>query len=404
MKNKKNIFLLIGTALVVLGLILALPTAAMGTATSIKRNKSGIYLDGARYNERVGETENTDKTIIIEEESLPSFSSIDINVGYTDIYFEKAAQPGLKLQYKESSPLEWSVEDGVLSVKEKYNTGNNSYSVYFDISFLFPKAKNDDHIEQFSPKIIVYLPFNTELSSLTIKTENSGCTISDISALETSIKSNYGSVYLSNMSLGNADIKGENADMRLKDIEAKTIDVKNTYGSLTLNSFAADNLQVAAQNCDFHVNGGSVNAVTIKNSYGPVTIEDSELKSFTLFAENSAVNIRNSKIGRSEIKNTYGTIKASNFTSGGFISDTENCEYDLEGAFTGMTKISSSYGSVRIATSIAKNEYDWDLDTQYGTVSIDGEKREGSVRNESSANNFIFVSGENADIALVFAK
>lgn len=174
--------------------------------------------------------------------------------------------------------------------------------------------------------------------------------------------------YPADQSFTDAVIRMESGDLKLPSLQADTLKIRNNYGNITLEGYDGTALEIHMSSGDLSLGSVAAQQTEIQNEYGEVLI--GQVSGDRLTAELSS-----------------GSLLAD-------LLDVTNL------------KVENEYGTVRVRLPEALPEYEYRLQTEYGSILLDGKKLTNSEEDEdeisytSSGSNgrTVGISCESGDI------
>ncbi len=334
--------LICSVCIIGIGLILAVTGFSMG-------GKFGIIKSNTGY--KILDKED----IVIKNEELSDFKSIEINSNLDKIDIIKSDKYGIEIEYgKNENEVNYLIKDGKLVIKQE-----NSQGIMNNIHFGVVNIYMPNYIK-------VYVPNEVDLDTIDVKSSTTNFTMDSVNANEISINCSYGKI-------------------DAKNVVTKDLKLDMKSGNVKLENIKSNN-----------------NAV-LKNSYGNMKIKNSEFNVLSNYMNNGNFEMDNVKVDNETIDSKYGKIKANNLIANGLKVESNNGDIDLDGEFKGITSISSRYGNIKFRTNIAKELYNYSVLCDYGNINIDGDKFEKKVQNNgNNTQNTIDITSSNGDINMDF--
>ena len=286
---------------------------------------------------------------VINEPDLGYFDGVDIDVGYGDVEFINSDKYGVEA-YSYNQEWNWSLVNGTLKISYKKNTVIQIMNLDWNL---------DD-----ANYVKVYLPAGAKLGDVKVKSGSGNISVGDFQADNLQIYSSFGNVDLYSVKGGDMLMDLDSGNFTGKNLDANDFTIENNFGKGRFQS---------------------VNAVKFSahSDSGEITMTDCSFGDMTAVSNFGAITADALKTGKININSDSGHIK-------------------MEGEFLGETVITSDFGNVGLTTSIDKTKYTYDLSTDFGSVTLDGEKLANGaavISMDKSANSFkIKASSGNIDI------
>lgn len=341
---------IVAAAMVTVGLILT------GIGFMVGGNQH-IYLD--QYGIHVGDR-NGGRTaggeLVSFTQSVEGFSSISVDLDYYDVDLVPGDQFAVEGAYSsEVGKPDIKIENDTLVIKD---TGKMGVKLDIDLSGLV--FHNDQ------PNIKIYYPKDTKLKNITI---HSGA-----------------------------------ADLDFKDLTAEETEFDLDFGKLELSNITANNITVEMDSGDCSMNGiKAADHLTVTNKFGRTTLDGAEMKSLKVDADSGDVSLTNTTFEQGDLSLNFGKLTAKGMTSQGLKAESDSGDVNLQGKLLGLTDVSCDMGKVTINPGAPRDQFNYELNTDLGSVSIEGDKVSGSMAiNNPSAQNTLKVATDMGDISIIF--
>lgn len=281
MNNTKKIFK-ISIGLIVIGLILSIVGYLMGGKTQLALTKSGIKVI-------------SDEQVTLNDELNP-FNQIQINLDYYN-------------------QIEIITAD-IFKIEANYDVGKNKFTyevkdeilqINQDVSSTFSIVNLDFSADLNNLKI--YVPNNTELDSIQIKTQNSKVKLSDLNINDLLIKNDYGKNTLTNINANQITLISNSAAIELENIQTTHLELENDYGQNNFKDIKATTLNLKGNSSEMDIKQLNANDLQMINDYGDVKIENLKVQNLMASLLSGALSIENGEVDCTEIDNTYGSIE-----------------------------------------------------------------------------------------------
>lgn len=399
MKNKRNKLPLIGAICIVLGLLIAVPAFIMGAATGFARTPNGFQLTGARYRQRVGLSDG--QLVTKNENSLPDFNHVYIDVSYADIQFEEASQAGLQLTYIDTQEISWKVENDTLRITQPYRENGNFQINFFNLDPIWNLGTSPTPQ---SPSVTMYLPKGITLGNVEIKGDTGACSIGNFTASTLLVTNSYGSLQLQNIKTDTLTLKCDTNDIRMDATTAKEAHITNSYGNVVIQNSQLEKATLNTETADIRIIAFEGNTLQLTNTYGKITVENATADSLAISGQTSGVSMLNCTFQNADIRTSYGAVDAQNLTTHGLTIKGDTTSVKIQGAFYGTTDISTSYGGVRVETTVARAQYNWQMEVSYGSIYLDGDDTGEKSTFENGAENNLKISAQTGDVHVEWQK
>lgn len=203
-----KIMLVTSSIIAIVGIIFIGIGALTGAKMGLKVRGSGVEIIGS---EKIKET----------DPALDEFTSIDVDLSYSDVEVVEGTGYGIEMVYYDSNYIpEYSVDQGTLFVTD--NSQGEGFYNYLNLDMSFGLEKN---------RVIVYIPAGSSVDSYDIRIDSGNTTISLPGSTDDYIidaKTVIGTVSL------DAKLKG----MKYKHISqesVKSVKLRNDIGTIKIN-------------------------------------------------------------------------------------------------------------------------------------------------------------------------
>jgi len=335
---KMKIIWIIIIIVIIIGMILS----AVGLATGASRI---LYFDRTGLHVSSGEIDH------ITEMDLEQFRSISVNVGFSDVEFVKSDRFGIDL-YGSDMVWIWTLEGGRLNIT--HDRINQLHVLNLNI---ITTGRNYAKI---------FLPADTELETVFIRT-NSG-------------------------------------DIRIGSFHADNVDVKSSFGDATLDNITSNHLQVDLSSGNLTGTNISTGRFDFTSRFGDGRFQSVTADSFN--ADSSSGNLRftGCAFGEFDATNRFGDIIASGFASLKTNILASSGDVRIAGDLSGETVIDTSFGDVKLTLAKEKNEYSYNISVKFGDIRFDGDrlKEQSSFISGAVLENHLDISSASGDIEVTF--
>lgn len=322
MKRNKLLTLILGIA-ILFGII----SSAMVIAQGIQTTKN--------FSERAASAkrENFPHAWELKKTKLEQFSEISIDLSYNNL----SILPGddYYLEYRMDGTCtepEYYVTDGRFHFQEgrtqaKFSTG---FHLFFNPGFMF-----SDHEPYY---VNLYIPKEAYFNLLTINNDSGNVEICDIQTAKTDIQIDYGNLTLKNLTGNTLSITADSGNIEAGNITCDNLTISDEYGNIFGGSFQiSDRTTIELDSGNLELSQLNTDLLNLSSEYGDCSIDKITVNDSDIVLESGNLTLQHAKIGTTDIKNAYGNIT--------------------------LTLDNDSISA-----------YNYDLNTEYGTVKLDGEK------------------------------
>jgi hypothetical protein len=341
-KKWKNV--LIGGAVILgIGLVLTAVGWLFGGNQPIHINKGGISVgDGERRN---GQSE-------VLSEELQGFSSISTDLSCYPVELIPSDRYAIEAVYDTGlGKPEYRIENDTLIVKDK-----SAINIGINLSGLI---NNSDKLV-----VKIYYPKSAQLKKVVIKEDAS--------------------------------------DLSFQELNAESAEFYLDLGKLELDAISADNIKVELGSGDCLMTNIQASNMTVKNNLGETSLETGNLKTLEIDAASGDVTVADVTAESGVFSLDLGKFKAEKLSTNSLNVDNQSGDIELSGKLLGKTEVDCSMGEVTVLPENTKDQYDYELKTNMGTVTVDGNEVSNSTSVTNGANNHLKVNAEMGDIKVDF--
>lgn len=169
------------------------------------------------------------------------------------------------------------------------------------------------------------------------------------------------------------EVTMESGDVDAEQANAERAEFSIAYGDLDFGEFSGDDLIISSESGNINFEGITCKNLTVSDSYGNFTGDALSVSNRAEFSlESGNLDVSQLEAETLSFNGQYGDCEAGSISvkKGGFSLESGNLA--LENAALGNTSISSQYGDVRLMLSDQVSSYNYGLETEYGSISVDG--------------------------------
>ncbi len=301
------------------------------------------------------------KPYLLEKTRLDDFSEISIDLSYSNVTV--IPSDGYYLEYRLDGTHQEPVY-GVSNGKFYFQEGNLQRQ--FQISWnLFGALQ-----EQEPFYLNLYVPKESAFDAVAMDLESGNLELGQMEAKKASFALEYGNFTSDTLTGGEIAIRTESGNVEMGDVACEKLKIQAEYGNVTGGQFTI------SRRADFSLDSGNLelsklsgDSFKLSNAYGNCTVD-------TFLANDSSITMDS------------------------------GCLTLLDAAFE-TTDIRSEYGDTEITLADGTEGYNYNVETEYGTVSIDGKtitaEEDGNVtyhRTDEKINKRIQIQGESGNIRI----
>ena len=322
MKRNKILTLILGVA-ILFGII----SSGLVIAQGIQNTKN--------FSERTSSAkrENYPHTWELKKTKLEKFSEISIDLSYNNL----SILPGddYYLEYRMDGTCtepEYNVTDGRFHFQEGQTQAKfrNGFHLFFNPGYMF-----SDHEPYY---VNLYIPKEAYFDLLTIDNDSGNVEICDIQAAKTDIQIDYGNLTLKDFTGKTLSITADSGNIETGNITCDNLTISDEYGNISGGNLQiSDQTTIKLDSGNLKLSQLNTDLLTLSNEYGDCSIDKTTVNDSDIALDSGNLTLQHTKFGTTDIKNAYGNITLT----------------------LGNDSIS---------------DYNYDLNAEYGTVKLDGEK------------------------------
>jgi len=323
---------------IIVGMILSTVGFVTGASRVLYFNRTGISVSGGEISQ-------------ITEMNLEQFRSVSVDIGFSDVEFVKSDKFGIDLYGMDMEWL-WSLEDGKLNIT--HNRSNQLHVV--NLNFV---TTGRNYVK-------IFLPADTELENVTIKTSS--------------------------------------GDIKIGSFSADKVDVKSSFGDAVLSNITSNNLQAELNSGDFTGTNINTGQFTFISRFGYGQFHSVTANSFKAESSSGDMRITGCAFGEINATNRFGDIIASGFASSKTNIIASSGDVKITGDLSGETIVRTEFGDTKLTLSREKNDYSYEISVRFGDITYDGVRMrdQTSINSGTVMENHLKLSASSGDIVVSF--
>lgn len=354
-KNKAyKLTLLICGGTVLLGIILMISGILMGGTPS-------FYIDYKNHEVR------TLSDVLIEKEiETDDFDSMEVDSYYGDVFIQEGTSYRVSYAASEHFEPTVTVTDGTLSIKQpEQNHFNFDFTIFsfqdFNLGFGNHgfRAKGNEYL-------LITVPSGTELKNLSASTGS--------------------------------------GDLTIHDIHADTITANDAFGAITLDNLSSSKLFVDADTGSVSLKSAIVDELTIENSFGKTTLEDVQGNKLHADSDSGDISGNNVSFEHAEFQCSFGNVSLQSSTFDELLASLNSGDFEFQSLSALDTVIDSAFGDVNGSFDGTESDYMLDLETDFGSIHIDGDGLGNLYQSRTTADKKITITMDSGDIDISFTN
>lgn len=384
MNNGKK-FVWICSIMAAAGIVLCIiGYASGGNVRSISVGSRGI-----RVNTAYGEDER-EAGYKTETAKLGEFTEIDTDVNFGDITVEASDYFGISYNVSASDKFNYEMKNGCLTITKK-NTGNNEFT-FFSVGFSEELGKNDEYIR-------IYVPEGTSLDKAAISNRNGSISLSGFSADIFTVENDFGDVVMERVGSDSAEVTMKNGSLEILEFGNGDLSIINDFGKMRLNRICAGKLDITMENGGLDIRDAKSDTLTVHNDFGKTELEDVSVRKLAdISTSNGPVVMTRAAAENVQVFSDFGSVTGDSLEAGSGTFELKNGKCRLKGLNINDLEITSDFGAVELVLVNPLEQYSYELDTEFGTITIGEKDMKESYHSLEHIGNQIRVNSKNGDI------
>ena len=323
-------------------------------------------------------TKDTKEETYVEKTlDLDAFSKLELNVG-TEVELKRGDTYQIQYYLLESEVPTIEVKDESLTVKSKdgeFDLANHIVSFqFFDFEWTNSNTEKEG--------IVITIPKDVELSEANIKVEAGNVRLTDFIINKAYVSSAYGDVEISNFTSDEMNVLTESGDTTLTNVAMKQGMVTNEYGELTVKGCSGENSTLILESGNCWMEDLKMDQLQVTNQYGDVELKKSTLNSYEADCESGEIKMEDCTVKKTNLNAEYGDI-------------------DIEKSIVDQIQAVCESGDTEIDLQGLLSEYDMDLVTESGRITINDQENGEQYKNITNKGKSITVKNEYGDIEIL---
>jgi len=320
------------------GLVLSILGLALGASRVLYVDRSGLHVTGSGVSH-------------ITEWGLEAFKNIQIDAGLSDIEFISSDKYGIDL-YGDNMEWNWTLENGLLRITHDRGTRL--------------QVMNLDFISTERNHVKIFLPVDTNLETV--------------------------------------DIKTSSGNIKLSYIQTERLEATTSFGDINLSNITSDNMKISVSSGKFTGKNLDAQSLTYTSSFGDGQFQSVKATNFTADSSSGNLNLIGCDLGDMNIKTNFGDITAYGLISTGANIQARSGGINITGDISGENIINTSFGDIKLTMGGRREDYSFDITVRFGDITIDGERLrdQGSFVSSPVQQNHFIISSSSGDIRMNF--
>jgi DUF4097 and DUF4098 domain-containing protein YvlB len=263
-----------------------------------------------------------------------------------------------------------------------------------------------------SDKYAIEVEYNEEVEELTYKVENEKLTVSNNRWGKMSFSMGFidnntlVKVYIpENAVLNNLDIQNKSGNLIVDNVEVKNSNINCDFGNATINNITGDKINLTGKSGKVYSKNLKLEELVLYVDFGDVILENINTTTLESNLKSGKLDIKKLTANNAKINSDFGDVKGNQLVTNGLLVRAKSGEINIDGELKGNNTLDCDFGDITIKTSLAKNEYSYKVDMDFGTNKIDGKEVEGDVEEINiGASNDFNINCKSGDLKIDFVK
>lgn len=321
--------------------------------------------DGIRTAQSLNGQKSNYQIYTLEKTALPDISRVEIETNFADISVEAA--DGFYLEYcigSNTKEPQYVVKDGCFSFLPNSNVRDFQFINVGPIPFTGSNLSVQDNKSSNERLYIkLYVPSDAVFSTLSLHTDS-------------------GSV--------SWPVKAS----------ADSITMNSDFGDVSLDNVTADRGEITSSSGDIIVRDTALQQAELYTGFGSITAERLSGKTLTLSADSGSVSIKDSEGDQAALSSEFGEVYGEDIRFRTLDLHNESGDIVLEKAdFTSLTA-DNDFGLTSIDAVHPESFYSYELSTDFGSISINGNTYGNQMTRNEGAAPYISVENASGDISI----
>lgn len=364
-KGKK--FVVICCVTMGIGMALCMVGIAMGGRV----NGINVGANGVSVSTLHGEQNGKTPLYQTGEEELDKFDGIKIDVSYADVTIQPAEYYGISYNIDERYNFSYKIENGTLVVSQKCPPNMGVDFTWFSIGAA--SGMNAYTQQEF---ITVYVPTGSKFQNVDIDNDSGEVVCGNFYADKLNIKSEYSDVKLEKVGSKDAVITMDSGNFKAASFSDGDFTVENEYGNIVLEDVKAGQLKLTANSGNLEVAEVTADSLFVDDEYGNVSLQKIYTDGMNLNADSGSISLADVETNDVVIKAEYGDVDGRNVKTGSLSGTLSSGNCKMKELTVKNVDLKSEYGNVELELMSKLTDYSYNLETEYGEISI-GKKKMG---------------------------
>lgn len=305
------------------------------------------------------------------EEKLDKFDGIKIEASYADVTIQPAEHYGISYNLDERYEFSYKIENGTLVVSQKSPLNMGVDFIWFGIG-------NSSGINVFKERefITVYIPTDSEFQNVEVYDDSGSVVCGNFYADTLNVKAEYGDVELEKVGSQNATIIMDSGNLQVASFADGDITVENEYGNVELEDVKAGQIKVKANSGNLEATEIAADFLSVKDEYGDISLQNINTNGVNLTADSGKIFLENVETKDVTVYSEYGDVDGKKVKTGSLSGELNSGNCNIRELDVKSVDVKSDYGNVKLKLTTKLTNYSYDLETEYGEISL-GKKKMG---------------------------
>ncbi len=190
-------------------------------------------------------------------------------------------------------------------------------------------------------------------------------------------------------------IRMESGDLKLPVLKADTLDVRDDYGDVSLEGYTGTALNLSLSSGNLSAGTITAEQAQLKNEYGSVTLDDYTGKSLEIRMSSGKLSLDTVTAEKTEILNEYGEVLIGQASGDSLTAELDSGSFLSNWLDFHDLNIKNEYGTVRVRLPEEISGYSCRLQTEYGSILLDGKRVTNNDPDEDENEVFYTSAGSN---------
>ena len=204
--------------------------------------------------------------------------------------------------------------------------------------------------------------------------------------------------------LDNVKLQNSDGDIRYGGPDAKAYDLSSSYGNVELEDKNADQIMISSSDGKIKCRSVTCKTFAVKNSYGSLELSGIKAESLAIEASDGKISLDQIDAGSMDIENQYGGLDGKALKADAFSMRMSDGKCVLKQADFKKTKMKNSYGTLDIQLVGREEDYNYDIKTTYGSITVGGSKSDEEFNQDNRAERNFTAAASDGNIVITHTE